>query len=189
MKQLSLKKISRQHRSFLLLELLIAITLIGTLALPVVNFPLQALREEIKSIYRIETQRLADKTFAEFKADLYSQKIRWEDLAQPRKNKVKILDDLIQLSLEPLSPRKFKRKATVHSCLREQEGQQWRLVTFYVTFAPCDKQTPLFRGQFAAKKDKRKKRIPESYIFTYQVVVGKKPMSIPEHSVPTIQAG
>jgi Tfp pilus assembly protein PilE len=159
------KKRSRQQRGFLLLELLIALCLVGTYALPLAHFPIQAIQEEVKSVYRMEVQRLADLAFAEFKEKLYRQEISWEEIASA--SKVKIMDDSVTVSLEPVGTKEFKRSATVSSVGKKgKQGEEWRLATFRVKFEPTKSRLKLFRG-----KNKNK----ASCTFVYQVLLEKKP--------------
>ena len=69
--QLNAPQISRQHRHFLLLELLIALVLVGTIALPLAQLPMQATQEQLKSLQRSQSQRLADNGLPKLKEKLY----------------------------------------------------------------------------------------------------------------------
>lgn len=149
-------------RNFLLLEMLIALFLIGSYALPLAHFPMRAIQEEIKSYYRIEMHRFADLAFSEFKEKLYLQEIPWEAIAHPVNDKAKIFDDIVELSLDPVGTHKFKRVATVHSVgKKDKEGIEWRLATFRVKFTPSENRFKPFRTKSNSRS------------FTYQVLLKK----------------
>jgi hypothetical protein len=154
-----------------MLELLIALFLVGTYALPLAQLPMKAIREQMKSCYRMQIQRLADLAFAEVKEKLYRQEISWKEISRPATDKATILDDTIEVSLEPLGTRRFYREGTLHSVGKKgKEGEEWRLITFRVLFKPQDKHFKIFRG---------KKGVKSSHIFTYRALVSTSPTSPP----------
>jgi hypothetical protein len=183
--QLSEARISRQQRSFLLLELLIALFLVGSCALPLACFPMRAIQEEIKSAYRMEMPRLADLAFAEFKEKLYYQEFPWDMIASSSENKATVIDDFAEISIDPVGLKKFKRTATMHSIGKKgKQGEEWRLVTFIVKFQPVAGKLKFFQG---------KKRNKKGCVFTYQVILEKilhiTPTIVPENVPPPIDTG
>ncbi len=149
-----------------MLELMIGLFLVGVLALPLAQIPTQAVKEEFKSAYRMQAQRLADLAFAQIKEELHRNEIPWKEIVKTRENKAVVLDDVVDVSFEPLNERKFLRFGTIHS-VGEKKGDQseeWRLATIRVTITPQQKGFKLFRT---------KKSAVESRIFTYQVLIHK----------------
>lgn len=160
--------------------MLIALFLIGSYALPLAHFPMRAIQEEIKSYYRMELHRLGDLAFGEFKEKLYVKEIPWEAIAHSANDRAKIFDDIVELSIDPIGTRKFKRVATMYSVgKKDREGVEWWLVTFRVKFSPVENRFKLFR----AKSNSR--------FFTYQVLLEKTSelqldISVPETIPPTL---
>lgn len=166
---------------------MIAIFLVGTFAIPIAQFPMRALQEQMKSAYRMQLQRFADLAYAKFKEDLYKNEISWEILSSPKEKKAVILDNWIDISLSPIGTNKFKRSITLYSIgKKDKQGQEWRLVTFEVKFNPTKNQ-----GRKILKKDENKDG--NDVQFTYQVLIQKvnQAVSIPTQEIPVniIDAG
>jgi hypothetical protein len=146
-------------------ELMIALFLVGSFALPLAQFPMGAVQEEYKSAYRMQAQRLADLAFTNVKERLYKKEISWKEIAKPRKDKVLILDDVAEVSFEPLGKRKFTRQATLYSIGKAgKNSEEWRLATVRVKITPQEKRIKLFRS---------KEKPVKSRIYTYQVLISK----------------
>lgn len=126
---------------------------------------MRAIQEEVRSAYRMQAQRLADLAFAEIKEKLYRNEIPWKQIAQPSQEKTVVLEDVVEVAIEPLGKRKFVRRGTLHSVGKKaQNGDEWRLATFRVEIKPLEKGMKLFQG-------KKNPRTSKSFI--YQVLVGK----------------
>jgi hypothetical protein len=149
-----------------MLELLIALFLVGVCALPLAQLPMKALQEETRSAYRMQLHRLADIAFAEFKEKIYQQEIPWKEICSPREAKsIFIPKEPAKVDFEPLRPRTFERKATFYSVGKKaKNGEEIRKVTFQVAFKTKEKKFLLFRG--------KKNRYAPS-VFTYQIIVVK----------------
>lgn len=126
---------------------------------------MQALNEEIKSAYRIQLHRFADLAFAQMQEKLYKQEISWKQISSPSKNPAILIDDVMTISCEPLGgTRKCNRKVKIHSVgKKNQNGEEWRLVTIKVEFNPI-KKTPFFN----------KTPSKPVFTFTYKVLVTSK---------------
>jgi hypothetical protein len=154
-----------------MLELLIALFLIGTCALPLAELPMRAVHEAIKTSYRMEMPRLADLAFAEIKGKLYRQEISWSDISSPSDNKAIVMGGDVTIAFEPFMTREFTRKGTLSSVGKKgKEGEEWRLVTFRIVFKPKEKKYKLFRV-----KTRKKSWVA----FSYQILVGKTGLSVP----------
>ncbi len=151
-----------------MLELLIGIFLFGFCAFPLTQLPLKALREEIKSAYRMQMHRYADIAFSEVKEKLYCQEITWKEISSPANNPVVLLKEkgiTIDLNKE-LGKRTFDRKVTLHSVGKKgQNGEEYRLATVKVTFKPKEKKSDLFRVRKGSKISSRS--------FIYKVFIKK----------------
>ncbi|HSX27119.1 MAG TPA: hypothetical protein VLE89_08970 [Chlamydiales bacterium] len=69
-----------KKRTFLLLEVLIALLLVICCAVPLVTQPLILFRKEVKTLEEVEQERLANWTFTEIKEKLFKNEISWERL-------------------------------------------------------------------------------------------------------------
>lgn len=139
---------------------------------------MQAIQEEIKSSYRMEIERLADLAFAEIKEDLYKQKPSWEIISHPITDKAQIFEGIVELSLDSVTTRRFKKIVKVYSCGKiTKDGTEWRKATFEITFSPIPKRFKLY--------PKKKFRT-----FSYQILLEKtskiEPASIPENSIASL---
>lgn len=69
-----------KKRSFLLLEILIAFSLVTICIIPLVRQPLKLYKEEMECLEKMEMERLADWTFTEVKEILLKKEIPWEKI-------------------------------------------------------------------------------------------------------------
>jgi hypothetical protein len=160
----------RAHKHhFLMLELLIALFLVGVCALPLAQLPINAVRQEIESSYHIGIQRLADLAFAQIKEKLYRGEITWQEISRSSSNKFMLSDDTDSISFDPLGTQEFNRKRFLYSVGKKgKQGEEWRLVTFKVMFKPRGKKYRFFSG---------KKKAKTTHVFTYQTQVHKSNIS------------
>lgn len=71
-------------RNFLLLELLIAFTLVALFAFPLIFNPLNRLNQEIQKLEEIETERLSELLLSEVKEELYLGKVPWKKIPKKK---------------------------------------------------------------------------------------------------------
>lgn len=74
-----------QKRSFVLLEILIAFSLVGLCIVPLVRQPLKLYKNEVEFLEKLELERLADWTFTEIKERLLKNEIPWDELPKKKK--------------------------------------------------------------------------------------------------------
>jgi hypothetical protein len=152
---------------------MIGLYLVALCALPLAQLPMKALKEETKSAYRMQMHRFADLAFAQVKEKLYRQEISWKQISSPSHHPAILFEDTITVGFEPLGSRQFNRKGTLHSVGKKaQNGEEWRLITFKVTFRPREKKYQLFFNKNGTKAS--------SCTFIYQALVNK--------SNPAVQA-
>jgi hypothetical protein len=176
--KLNPRKISRQQRQnpriisalkryhFLLLELMIGLYLVSLCALPLAQLPMKALKETTQSAFRMQMHRFADLAFAQIKEKLYRQEISWKEILSPSHCPAILFDDIVTIAFDPLGSRNFHRKATVHSVGKKtMKGEEWRLMTFKITFKPQQKKYKLF----FSKKGKK----TSLCTFIYKVTVNR----------------
>lgn len=145
---------------------MIGLYLVGLCALPLAQLPMKALKEETDSAFRMQMHRFADLAFAQIKEKLYQQEIPWKQISSPSKDPALIFEDTVTIGFAPLGSRKFNRKGILHSVGKKtQSGEEWRLITFKVTFQPQDKKYKLFIN--------KKRTKVSSCTFVYKVLVNK----------------
>ncbi len=136
----------RIKRPFVLLELLIALFLVGMCALPLANLPFKALQEEMHSAYRGQATRLADLGFAKLKESLYKNEISWNEIAKVEKGPIVLFEEVCDLSFSPLKTKKFVRKVSLKQVGKKTQGvEQWRLFIAKIEISPQEKKMRLFQ--------------------------------------------
>ncbi len=136
----SLKKYSfcgagYRRRSFLLLEVLIALSLTLTCALPMASLPSRALKEEIAIAYDAQARRLADLAFAQLKERLYKNEIPWEQIARCQEGRQDLFEDTYTVSLPSAGTRKFKGKVSLKFPKKFPSKQEQGIDTYFLLVA------------------------------------------------------
>lgn len=129
----------RKKRSYLLLELLIAFTLLITCLLPLTQNPLKMVANEREMLEKLELAREADLLFADVKRRLYTNQIsydkftKWEDKLEPFK-----------LELGKNYTKTFKREIRLRSQVKEvkknKAGEEIRLLNVHIAFISRNKK-------------------------------------------------
>jgi len=88
--------------SYLLLELLVALTLVTLCILPFIRIPSRVVNEELLSIQRLQLQHMSDRTAALIKERIYKHEISWEQILNLGE-KVLILEDEVVLPIKELA--------------------------------------------------------------------------------------
>lgn len=119
----------RTKRNFLLLEVLLAISLVALFAAPLMRWPIQYYRSQISRLESFELQRIADWTFTEVKEILYKETIPWEKLPAKDQSVVRTLPDM-QIHIPNLSARTVRRSFTL-KCKGEKQGIHGEVFRLY----------------------------------------------------------
>ncbi|MBF8263882.1 MAG: hypothetical protein HW387_1547 [Parachlamydiales bacterium] len=119
----------RTKRTFLLLEVLMAIALVAVFAAPLMRWPIKHYRSQINRLEAFELQRAADWTFTEIKELLYKEAIPWEKLPEKEQIFVQTLTD-IQIQVPNLTARTIHRSYTL-KCKGEKEGIHGEIFRLY----------------------------------------------------------
>jgi hypothetical protein len=82
-----------QKKNFLLIEILVAITLIALCSFTLMENPIRFFSHEIKTLEKIEFERIADLSFLEIKERLYKNEISWDMASTQKKAKIETLKD------------------------------------------------------------------------------------------------
>ena len=127
--------------------------------------PMQATKEQIKSIYRSQSQRIADDGFAKLKEILYKNETSWIEIAKSTKEQILIFEDDRDLSLPSLNLKNLKRRATLKCVSKKVKGmEEWWLMVARIEIFPEDKKVSLFN---------RKKRQKNIKAFAYYLILHK----------------
>ncbi len=153
-----------------MLELLIALVLIATCALPLAQLPIKAAQEEFNCTYRMHAERLADLAFAKVKEKLYRQEISWEEICSPKGSGAQVFEDTVEIDIASRNKKKFIRRSILSSTGKKlQNGEELRLATVKIQIISSDKKFKPFRT---------KKGVKTTRNFTYQVLLTKPPLPI-----------
>ncbi len=134
-------------RPFLLLEVLIAFTLVALCGIPLIVQPMKSYRSEIALLEEVELQRLADYSFSEIKESMLSHKISWEKL--PAMNQTtgpfKLGTEMIQVPGR--EPKKIERSYTLFGKgeKESENGEIYRMIYVKLQFSPPLKKAPTYR--------------------------------------------
>ncbi len=116
--------------SFLLLEALIAISILIVFAPLLMRLPIHHYKAQVEYFEKLEKQRIADWTYSEIKETLLRQSIPWKALPEKEKGtKTFPLSDT-KLHLRGLKPKTINRSFTL-KCKGEKEGNQGEIFRLY----------------------------------------------------------
>ncbi|NGX63189.1 MAG: hypothetical protein KR126chlam6_00596 [Candidatus Anoxychlamydiales bacterium] len=132
---------NKNKRSFLLIEILIAISLISLLIVPLIQNPIYFFKSQIKSLEKLECERIADLTFLDLKISLYKNQIDLSNLATSKK-------DTSYTNLEPSKLISFNDKQIDRSYKiynksfdkKTSDNKTYKLLTIRVFLKPSDQK-------------------------------------------------
>ncbi len=161
----------RKKSPYLLLEVMIAIMLIGISIHILFDNPLRVLRRELSSLEKLELKRMADLSFAIVKENLYANTIKWDDITHDGNHKFtwendgiegvkKKLNTPYEISIKICNLYGKKKDFTNVEGLDENT----RLLKIEVEFIPKKKKGGVYR-------EKEEKRIEEGLLYIYEVCV------------------
>lgn len=128
-----------KRKAYLLLELLIAFSILSLCIVPLVRNPMHTAKQEIYSFERMEVERLAELAFAELLEKLYSKEIPLK--AFEGDDSTPFFQDKVKLNLPGILKRTFKRQVFIWTKTEKQGTEQncYKLVNAKVTFQPLKK--------------------------------------------------
>lgn len=150
-----------RRKTYLLLELLIAFTLLSLSALPLVRNPMHAAKEEIAAFERMELERLAELSYAAILEKLYCNEIPWKTF-DPRKIPLTpTYQEKLILTLPDFFKKNYDKKIFLWTRGEKKgpENEKVRLIGIKIVFAPVGK----------AKKSER--------AFNYRALIEQKSTS------------
>lgn len=152
-----------KKKTFLLLEILIAILLVSICLIPLVQSPILSYRAEMSLIEEMEGERIAEWTFSEIKDKLLNHEIPWEKL--PTLDNKTSLISLPPMTIDiPGAKLKKIERAFVLRCNKKGEkegvnGEIYRMLHVDIYFTP---------------KLTQKKKAKGTSDYSYRLMVQKK---------------
>ncbi len=104
---------------------------------PLIHIPSAAISSELKIYQRLQLHRLADLSFADTKALLYQEKIPWESICTPKKDKTLLFKDTVSLNLKKTGDRTFERTCYIWSSPEKcgKDNEKYYLVHVEIHFS------------------------------------------------------
>lgn len=132
----------KNKRSFLLIEVIIAFALITLLIVPLIRNPIYFFKSQIKSLEKLECERVADLTFLDLKLEIYNdQKKFTNNLAHNKKYAPN--NTLEPYKLETFDNKKILRSYMIYSKNKEKEtkdNEKYKLLTIRIFLRPADQK-------------------------------------------------
>jgi hypothetical protein len=128
----------RVSRSFILLEILIALTLVVLCAIPLIIRPIRAYAHEMKALEEVEGERLADWTFSEIKEEMLQNKIPWERLPTHNETNGPFPIAPGSIQVPGRKPKKIERSFTMFGKGEKEglAGEDYRMLYVKIEFNP-----------------------------------------------------
>ena len=145
----------KNKRSFLLIEILIAIALITLISIPLIKNPIYYYKSQIHSLEKIECERLADLSFLEIKISLYNNNPSWEEIGSNLKEaKVRSLDSYTLKFSKDLKKKEILRSYKIYAKEKKTEkNESYKLITVEISLKPINRNISYdYKYQLVAKK-------------------------------------
>jgi hypothetical protein len=129
-----MNKIRRKvKKSFLLLELMMALALISGCALPLIRGPLFFCKMHLSASQQLELFFLSEKALSEVKQSLYEHSISWKEIAAAQKEPLRLCKKSIYIKKIDST---FLEDREIHSCLikTDREGNPWAKITVKISY-------------------------------------------------------
>lgn len=119
-----------RKKSFVLLEVMIAISLVTMVILPFFHYPFQHMKKELKLLFEMELERHAQNTLTNLHTDLLQKKFPSGQIFKVReKNPPPYIDTTVTIELSPGYERKYDEKIFV-DCLKTKDTDHQNMVSF-----------------------------------------------------------
>lgn len=128
----------KKKYSFVLLELLIAMTLFSLCVIPFVQFPFRTLRDAIHYYQRLELERLTDITLTQIETQLFQNSIPWGSFECNRKNKYLFPKEVIAIDVTGEKKALFEKTCALWTSRKKKgkNGENYRLLTLEIAWKP-----------------------------------------------------
>ena len=130
-----------RRKTYLLLELLIAFTLLSLCALPLVRNPMQAAKEEIAAFERMELERHAELAYASLLEKFHRNEIAWKTFDAKTLPSLPAFQEKTVIELPGVLKREYDKKIFLWT-KGEKKGpddEDVRLIAIKILFAPKDR--------------------------------------------------
>jgi type II secretory pathway pseudopilin PulG len=131
---------NKTKRAFLLIEILIALSIIALLIVPLIKNPIYFFKSQIKSLERLECERVADLTFLDLKIALYKGVIDVNNLTTNKKDSSYI--NLIPAKLISFNDKLIDRRYKIYSKSPEKKTEKdiYKFLTIRLFLRPIDQK-------------------------------------------------
>lgn len=135
-----------RRKTYLLLELLIACSLLALCAVPLIRNPMQNARGERRTLEKIELQRLAEAAFAMIFEKIHKNEIPWEAFSSKTLPNLPYWKDQVQIDLPDVSHSKFERKIYIWTPSQKEgsENEEIRNIKIKISFNSCSNTKKVF---------------------------------------------
>lgn len=116
----------KKKSPFLLLEIMVALTLVSLCFAPLTGNSIKCFSKEIELLDNMEYERIAEVSFAEIKERLLKNEIPWKELSTSKKEKTVHSLPVYHFSLPGFRAREVERNFKIF-CLNEKEGQDGKI--------------------------------------------------------------
>ncbi|MES2344546.1 MAG: hypothetical protein V4494_01215 [Chlamydiota bacterium] len=129
-----------KRKAYLLLELLIALSILALCALPLVRTPLFSARQEIAAFEKMELARLAELGFAKIFEQLHQNEIPPKAFEAKTLQNTPYLKDTVVIDLPGILNKKFNREFFLwtHAQKEGPEQNEFKIVRIKITFTPFE---------------------------------------------------
>ena len=123
---------------FILLEVLLALTLVILCAIPLIVKPIRNFRFEMASLEEMEGERLADWTFSEIKEEMLKKAIPWEKLPTLNVTTKPFPLEPGIIQVPGREPKKIGRSYTLFGkgAKEGEKGEKYRMIYVKIAFDP-----------------------------------------------------
>jgi hypothetical protein len=130
----------KKRRPYMLMELLVAFSIVGLCVIPLIRTPVNVFKTEIESLEKMALQRIAELSFASIKEQLYKNEISWKALSENGTEEPHFVDK-VKISLGKDLNRDYERKFFLWSKKTDsgKNGEEYRLLNTKITFSPLPK--------------------------------------------------
>jgi hypothetical protein len=133
----------QKKNNFLLLEILIAISLISICSIPLSRIPLSFLRNELKTLETIECERIAENTFCEISQNLLKEKQPWNKIVNEQKKANLIKLKPLELCIDNFYTKEVKRYCKLWKKEKTTPTGTYRLIKIRIFLFPKGWKKPI----------------------------------------------
>lgn len=135
----------KSKRSFLLIEIIIALAIISLLITPLIRNPVYFFKSQIRSLEKLECERIANLSFLDLKLEIYKNKNKFiKDLASSKNAaEYQKFEDFVPYRLTTFNNKLVERSFKLYSRRKEKkskENEKYRLLNIRIFLRPIDQK-------------------------------------------------